>query len=399
MLAEPKNKRFTDVLTRRPAFIKLAAAVIFLLVSAATLAQRAPGPSSSPFGLLMSLGPGVAFLIQFFQSMRAKLAKNVVVEPDAVVVDGYPILRRAEVKKVARKIASVEVGRGFFRAPCELTFAGEPEARAFEALLRAPPAEARPAIDLPLRMSPAMWITLSRGIPLFALAATIIGTFVLGAVFGPSYAFVPPAGFALFYVQATGVPRLTAGMDGVRVGRRFGDEFISYDRIRAVAGMRNASPFHRAAVILTLDHGARRFVGFGMDALAEQRAASSVGKIARQLAAFRGAPEPLALTRMQSTTAEWLAHLRGVAAGASGDHRSLAVGGDTIREALKNPRADAATRAAAAFAVATTTAGNTEVELMASRTVEPRLRTALEQIAHADPESFARVVDTLGAAR
>lgn len=278
-----------------------------------------------------------------------------------------------------------------FRRPIELLLSREEDARALLRSLRLDASQA--AVSVPLR-SPAAgdW---RRALGLLFPVGITLGTWSVSELGGSTTATLAFAaacvvGLLAWLVMMSVKARATVGADGVLVGFFFRKRFYAYSDIVRIdsfdQGLKSLGLVLKNGTTVRLTMP--REWSSAQELTAAQRLLNRIEE-----AMWARHPEPVEadleqLARKERPMREWLAHLRGVGAGAHADHRRAPVPVDRLWRIVEDATLDAAARAAAAIALGSSKGDETRARLraVARATAAPRLRIALEVAANVAEE-------------
>ena len=355
-------------------------------------------------GALLFFAALVPLMIQRRVSARAR--GRVSAARHRLYVDGREVLQRRDVSYLYTTEAEGAVTVHLLRGPDEPVevevATAEDAARLIDALdLRELPVS-RFRVDSPASSRLPAWLAWA-----FAAIVVLSNAAGLQRVISPAEVFallMAWAGFAVF-VGAVGA-ELAVGDDAV-VMRWFGRETVvplaQIADVRAVAeGVRitlthgDVTEFHVRFAPPRYDDGMR-----APDSRAAwQRAIVARIEAARARAAAR-APEEILPPLADQDAVAWVDALRAAAARREAHYRERPLTESRLWEAVENPRADGAQRAAAAIALgpALDEAGRVRLRIAAEGVATPPVRIAMEAVARGDDEALLEAVEAVADAR
>lgn len=232
-------------------------------------------------------------------------------------------------------------------------------------------------------------------------AAAWIGAAIAIAIGAP----MPPWLAASVTVAALGLllarRRVVLGADGLHLERARGGRFVRLAEVERVAldGPRLGFRCLRLGLVTG------EAIALWLDD-APEGAPALAARVREALALGRGRAHAEAtlvvLARRERDGRAWARALRAIGGGARATHRTAGVAHDDLAGVVEDPRADAEARAAAAVALAASSAPTTRARIAAvARSVAaPELRAALEAAADAREEAaVAEALDALSPAR
>jgi hypothetical protein len=227
---------------------------------------------------------------------------------------------------------------------------------------------------------------------LFVAAAGFVPAILLAVLLRPLHPMIGIAiGMSLAVVAAVWpTVRVTVGVDGVSIGRRF----HGYDQIERVAGEDKGRGI--AGLVITLRDGAR--VELHCVVAQCRQILAHVALARERFERMRRDLDTSLLERRARPPAEWVRDLRAIGAGARVDHRTPPVPAEALWTAVESIGADPGVRAAAAVALRDSldSAGRRRLQELAGTTASPRLRVALEAVVEEREDSA--VAEALAAA-
>lgn len=294
------------------------------------------------------------------------------------------VLREADAIAVRTDSSWHPVQRFFFEAPRD--------ADALAVALGSP--DERPAVPLRVGSPASSYGTAPFFVSVSVPVLWLFATFILRSAVSAAAFVANLAAASLLLALLFAPTRLTLGAEGMEIRWLWRSRWVRWRDVASVEALKGSD-----AIVLHLKRGAdvrlSAEAAFALsDANATEALVARIHNAIEEAAAARPHAVAAALSRGSSTTAEWVARLRGLISREASGYRAASVSADEVAEVLRDHSADPALRVAAAVAYAPA-GGVDAVKHTAESVASTRVRVALDAAAGSDDEAIAVALDAV----